>query len=97
MFQESPLLSGAFGRRSRATFPEAESVELRVEKLLQTDSGLRLVSLTRVILKTVGEHQLHIGDEVTCCLIFTVVDPLSDGAQSNWLGNDIIVVRNLSL
>ena len=32
---------------------------------------------------------------LTCCLIFTVVDFLSDGAQSNWLFDDVIVVRDL--
>lgn len=33
--------------------------------------------------------------ELTCCLIFTVVDFLSDGAQSDGLIDDVIVVRDL--
>lgn len=32
---------------------------------------------------------------LTCCLIFTVVDFLSDGAQSDRLLDDVIVVRDL--
>lgn len=67
-----------------------------MEELLQTVTGLRLVSVTRIILKTVREHQLHVRDVLTCCLIFTVVDFLSDGAESDRLLDDVIVVRNLS-
>lgn len=32
---------------------------------------------------------------LTCCLIFTVVDFLSDGAQSNRPLDDVVVVRHL--
>lgn len=67
-----------------------------MEELLQAMSRLRLVSVTRIILKTVGEHQVHVSDELSCCLIFTVVDFLSDGTESDRLLDDVIVVRDLS-
>lgn len=51
--------------------------------------------MARVVLKTVGEHQVHISDELTSCLVFTVVDFLSDGAQSNGLLDDVVVVGDL--
>lgn len=57
-------VSGPFGGRGRATLRQAESVELRVEELLQAETSFGLVSVTRVVLKTVGEHQLHVGDEL---------------------------------
>lgn len=66
-----------------------------MEELLQTVAGLGLVGVTRIVLEAVGEHELHVGDELTCCLIFTVVDFLSDGAQSDRLLDDVIVVGNL--
>lgn len=59
-------LSGAFGRWSGASLSEAQTVESRVEKLLQAHAGLRLVSVARIVLKAVGEHQLHVGDVVAC-------------------------------
>lgn len=58
-------VSGAFGGRGGAALRQAESAELRAEELLQAVTGLRLVSVTRVVLKTVGEHELHVGDELT--------------------------------
>lgn len=60
------LLSAAFGGRGGVLFRQAEPAELGVEELLQALSGSGLVGVTRIILKTVGEHELHVGDELTC-------------------------------
>lgn len=67
-----------------------------MEELLQPMPRLRLAGVTRVVLEAVGEHQVHVGDELTCCLIFTVVDFLSDGAESDRLFDDVIIIRDLS-
>lgn len=56
----SASVSGAFGGQGRAVLQQAKSAQLSVEEPLQSMSGLRLISVTRIILKTVGEHQLHI-------------------------------------
>lgn len=45
-------------------FGETEFPELRIEENLQAESSLGLTGVTRVILKTVGEHQGHICDEL---------------------------------
>lgn len=45
-------------------FGEAKLPELSVEEELQAESGLGLTGVSRVILKTVGEHQSHIRDEL---------------------------------
>lgn len=66
-----------------------------MEEELEAEPGLCLGSVTRIVLKTVGEHELHISDEVTCRLVFIVIDPFPDGAQSDRLFDDVIVVRNL--
>lgn len=43
---------------------EAKFPELRVEEELQAESRLGLAGVSRVILKTVGEHQRHVCDEL---------------------------------
>lgn len=45
-------------------FRETKFPELRVEEELQAESSLGLAGVSRVILKTVGEHQRHICDEL---------------------------------
>lgn len=37
-----------------------------MEEELEAKPSLGLISVTRIVLKTVGEHELHISDEVTC-------------------------------
>lgn len=60
-------VTGTFDRRGvTATLKQAQSAELRVEELLETLARLRLVGVPRVVEETVGEHQLHVGDELTC-------------------------------
>lgn len=74
---------------------EAKFPELRVEEELQAESGLGLAGVSRVILKTVGEHQRHVCDELACRLIFTIVDFLSDCVQGDRFLDDVIVVGDL--
>lgn len=57
-------MSGAFGGRGLASLRQAESAEFQAEELLQTEAGLGLVSVARIVLETVGEHEVHVGDEV---------------------------------
>lgn len=60
------LRSMAFGGRGGASLWQTEAAELRVEELLQAVSSFGLVSVARVVLKTVGKHELHVRDELTC-------------------------------
>lgn len=67
MFQwkKSGLHSGSFLWRARS-LSQAEPLQLRVEESLKPDASLGLSGVTRVILKAVGKHQLHIIDVLHC-------------------------------